>query len=135
MLVKDLSGAELDKWVALSLGYKVRAYSVKAPDMPDGWFVIDDGDVIATVGVPAAINSISWSTEWRAGGPLIEKYEIFLEPLGDENDKCCGWKAGAALMFFDGELVSDGPIEMGDTPLIAAMRCIVSAKFGDEANE
>ena len=61
---------------------------------------------------------IPYSTDWAQGGPIIEreKIEVFIE---DE-----GWKAYSSNSLpknFDGE-----------TPLIAAMRCYVASKVGDE---
>jgi len=58
------------------------------------------------------------STDWAQGGPIIErmKIEVFLR---DE-----AWFAHSQL-----STPEDFP---GDTPLIAAMRCYVASKLGDE---
>ena len=63
------------------------------------------------------------SADWSQGGPIIEREEIFLAKsiLG-------GWTG--TIYTQDDEvrcILHEGP-----TPLIAAMRCFVSSKLGDE---
>jgi len=58
-----------------------------------------------------------YSTSWAQGGPIIEREKITLEWTGE------GWNA---YIRHDDEY-PDGP-----TPLIAAMRCYVASKLGDE---
>jgi hypothetical protein len=62
-----------------------------------------------------------WATDWAQGGPIIEHNAIHLTP-----DEYLGvW---SAYMTNEGE-----PYEStGPTPLIAAMRCYVASKLGDE---
>ena len=60
---------------------------------------------------------IAYSTDWAQGGPIIEWEKITLEWTGE------GWNA---YIRHDDEY-PDGP-----TPLIAAMRCYVASKLGDE---
>jgi len=63
-----------------------------------------------------------YSTEWEQGGPLIHKYKINL--IHELN----GTRCQAQLSNHSGLIV-------GETPLIAAMRCIVAAKFGDNVDD
>jgi hypothetical protein len=56
------------------------------------------------------------STDWSQGGPIIEREIARLEDLGDEGWEACGF----------------GFVAMGESPLIAAMRCLVASKLGDE---
>jgi hypothetical protein len=56
----------------------------------------------------------NFSTDWAQGGPIIERELIAIH--GD-------WKATL------GEGTYEGP-----TPLIAAMRCYVASKLGDEVD-
>ena len=56
------------------------------------------------------------STDWAQGGPIIEREKITLEWTGEN------W---CAYIRHDEE-------EFGTTPLIAAMRCYVASKLGDE---
>jgi hypothetical protein len=58
------------------------------------------------------------STDWTQGGPIIERERINLEPFKNINGE--QWSA-------DGEW--DSP-----TPLVAAMRCYVASKLGDEVD-
>ena len=57
------------------------------------------------------------STDWAQGGPIIERERIQLARVGDV------WEA-----WVD----ADGIFCQGPTPLIAAMRCYVTSKLGDE---
>ena len=59
------------------------------------------------------------STDWTRGGPLIERECIDIMFEGPE------WYA--YIRWEDKTLQYDGP-----TPLIAAMRCYVASKLGDE---
>jgi hypothetical protein len=61
------------------------------------------------------------STDWAQGGPIIERERVSL--FEDVND----WSAKASI---------DHPLWdkrwAGPTPLIAALRCYVASKLGDE---
>ena len=59
-----------------------------------------------------------YSTNWAQGGPIIEREKITISDALDE------WVAGSK-----GRLTYFGP-----TPLIAAMRCYVASKLGDEVD-
>jgi hypothetical protein len=59
-----------------------------------------------------------YSSKWVAGGPIIEQEGIELTLIANH------WKAAIA---FNGIEAQEGP-----TPLIAAMRCYVASKLGDE---
>ena len=66
------------------------------------------------------------STNWSQGGPIIEREMLAPEPLLDTNCalikwRCRNWKG-------------DGSDFYGPTPLIAAMRCFVASKLGDEVD-
>lgn len=65
------------------------------------------------------IKTIAYSGDWALGGPIIERESLELGRYADL------WQATAHL--------EDGSIfEHGKTPLIAAMRCYVASKLGDE---
>jgi len=58
------------------------------------------------------------STDWSQGGPIIEREKIALYLNGDDEWSAeDGWKRA-----------------LGETPLIAAMRCYVAIKLGDEVD-
>lgn len=62
------------------------------------------------------------TTSWAQGGPLIERERMTV--TYDDNDDA--WEA------FYGVGMNDDDYERGPTPLIAAMRCLVASKLGDE---
>ena len=63
------------------------------------------------------------STEWAQGGPIIEREGLFLclAPFVEQPDE--KWMATDK----HGQVT-----EYGTTPLIAAMRCYVASKLGDD---
>jgi len=61
------------------------------------------------------------STDWAQGGAIIEREEISVCP-----DEIAPWCA-----FFD-HGTAEYAFYTGNTPLIAAMRCYVASKLGDE---
>jgi len=58
-----------------------------------------------------------YSTDWAQGGPIIQREKIQI------------WCAGSLWGAGHGKWKR---FESGDTPLIAAMRCYVASKLGDE---
>ena len=66
------------------------------------------------------------STDWEQGGPIIEREGISL--YLDTNNL---WQAN----IFDGNPICNpfGGVQ-GPTPLIAAMRCYVASRLGDEVD-
>lgn len=73
------------------------------------------------------VSEVGYSTDWSAGGPIIEREEI-----GTERRAPCmkgeEWEAS-------GSITAKGAgyrYAVGPTPLIAAMRCYVVSKLGDE---
>ena len=65
-----------------------------------------------------------YSTDWSQGGVIIEREKISLKHHRENSyDLYAGkWEAGHP----------ECDHETGDTPLIAAMRCYVASKLGDE---
>lgn len=79
-----------------------------------------DWAVAKCVGAVGAEDRLPWycpSTDWAQGGPIIEREKIELVPKGD------GWDA----LYSDQHIPNEGP-----TPLIAAMRCYLASKLGDD---
>lgn len=102
---KDLIGQALDYAVARAMG--------KRPSM---FIYQQDGDLA---------KQHRYSRDWSQGGPIIEREVV---SLGVEEG---GWRALCWGM--------DGPNRelysmRGPTPLIAAMRCYVASKMGDEVD-
>lgn len=76
------------------------------------------------------LNEYEPSIDWAQGGPIIEREFMDLEtvPCGpaSENVKFDTWRAW--VNYPD----QDAVCATGPTPLIAAMRCYVASKLGDE---
>lgn len=69
-----------------------------------------------------------FSTDWAQGGPIIERERISLEYLSGAGDAGMDvWVATRA----EGPCISE---EQADKPLVAAMRCFVASKLGDEVD-
>lgn len=60
-----------------------------------------------------------YSTDWAQGGPIIERERINIHDHGGD-----GWTADDSIQSY----------KLGQTPLIAAMRCYVASKLGDEVD-
>lgn len=65
-----------------------------------------------------------YSTDWDQGGPIIEREWLDVTPWPNESDEEIRWQCNQ-------HDVSDC-CYYGPTPLIAAMRCYVASKLGDE---
>jgi hypothetical protein len=66
-----------------------------------------------------------YSTDWAQGGPIIEREKTALRAYDHETDK---WSAEPSIDTVQIRLSS---FSTGPTPLIAAMRCYVTSKLGD----
>ena len=108
MRTSELQGAALDWAVAKC----------------EGWVAgTNDDDLVSFVLESSSDEMHFWpSTDWAQGGPIIQRERI-------------GFKyTGAAMEFVawvNGEL-STVHDHYGPTPLVAAMRCYVASKLGDE---
>lgn len=70
-----------------------------------------------------------YSTDWSQGGPIIERQEIGLR----RNAPCSQgreWEVSPSITAKGG----GGKWGYGPTPLVAAMRCYVASRLGDEAD-
>lgn len=63
---------------------------------------------------------VRYSTDWKHGGPIIEREEIALRAEGMSKENA--WFASTRSSLG----------EYGPTPLIATMRCYVASRLGDE---
>jgi len=59
-----------------------------------------------------------YSTDWAKAGPIIEEEKMHIAYNFDEHVWEAGWDCHVS--------------GWGDTPLVAAMRCYVASKLGDE---
>ncbi len=113
MKVQDLTGVQLDWAVAKAEG-----------DLsPQGDVMVLEGRLFSIEPggheTPDIWRKYNPTDSWHLAGPIIEREGITLR---------CG------LHGWDAELEEFDAISHGTTALIAAMRCYVSAKLGDEIN-
>jgi hypothetical protein len=80
-----------------------------------------DWAVAKAIGEYRPVAVPAYSTDWAQGGPIIEREGISVARRGEHSFS--PW--GAVLQGFEFD-------EEGPTPLIAAMRCYVASKLGDE---
>lgn len=112
MKTSELTGQALDWAVAKCEGDAEITYD---PDYEQVGFY--DYDDVFTPYAP--------STDWAQGGPIIEREEISVEREFSTRDNWAAWTP--APIRDESEAFG-----YGETPLIAAMRCLVASKLGDE---
>jgi hypothetical protein len=124
MKVSELEGAELDYWVAKAIGYEI----VMRPQHDIGGIeqrmIKGKGGYF---GIP------QYHRDWSQGGPIIEREGIDVVFLRVEK----WWESGMNLTNKENaeNLPNLFPESNGPTPLIAAMRCFVTSKFGEEVRD
>jgi hypothetical protein len=66
-----------------------------------------------------------YSTDWAHGGPIIERegMGVWMYQWNEQGEPENGWYA---------EDKNGDHVRTGTTPLVAAMRCYVASKLGDE---
>lgn len=117
----ELIGPALDWAVALCEGFGPDTY-MKNIDLR-----YDVSGRVSCIRVPINREYTVWgpSTKWYQAGPIIEREKIELIPPKDEDDH--EWMA----VWYKCDDAEAG-IQVGTSPLIAAMRCYVASKLGDE---
>lgn len=126
--VADLIGWRLDAAVAAAEGEVITQAQVNAAgcnDLLHYW--LGRENEIRHPGPPGLYRHPSG--DWRAGGPIIEREGIWLQPDAYVNGKPTRWLAGIYSPI-PGP-AGDFPIPSGSTPLEAAMRAYVDSKFGE----
>ena len=119
MKTSELQGAALDWAVAIALGHNKQDV------------ITDFGVYIRIKTQPAGMLTFCPSTDWSQGGPIIEQELNNLFKLHGRVGDPPVWCA-AKHVHRDGHtalLSLTGP-----TPLVAAMRCYVASRLGDEVN-
>jgi len=113
----ELKGAALD-------------WAVMKAEGPDSFAatVYYDGDTPLCIDDQCDVPEIwSPSTNWSQGGPIIEREWLDVTPW--PNASCEDMRWHCQQHDSGGDCAQYGP-----TPLIAAMRCYVASKLGDEIN-
>jgi hypothetical protein len=109
----ELQGAALNWAVAMEVA-KAKGYTD---------FVLDPKKFLKMHEMGGPLN-YDYSTWWAQGGPIIEREKIGFRFSGGFG--FCAWKS-YGVGPHQNEYSQYGP-----TPLIAAMRCYVASKLGDE---
>ena len=116
MRTSELTGAALD-WAVAKCEGKVEQGAYGTPEFRDGAVHIHYCDATLS-------GCYSPSTLWTQGGPIIEREHIALDyyhtPIHPDVQPLWGARHGSVAF------------EYGLTPLIAAMRCYVASKLGEE---
>ena len=103
MKTSELTGAALD-WAVAKCWYG-EDYDMSIP-------LFDDGLIFAP------------STNWAHGGPIIEREWLDITPWPNQSDEDMRWHCQQ-------HDTANDCAQYGPTPLIAAMRCYVASKLGD----
>ena len=109
MKTSELAGAQLDWAVAKC-----------EPEML-GIYYTDDNEPLFIEEAPDYHQEWAPSTNWAQGGPIIERECISIEHCNKDTSES-PWGACSAGWKY----------QFGPAPLIAAMRCYVASKLGDE---
>jgi hypothetical protein len=121
--VHDLHGARLDLWAAKAAG-------VTEARIVDGVCRIPASQEVQRPLHAAAVNYRP-SSDWADGGPIIESERISVWRYADLDS----WHAGTQFSCERDEGLQTLHYYQGSTPLIAAMRCFIASKFGDEVEQ
>ena len=111
MKVYELKGHALDWAVAYIMGHRVAEnygsyIRIYLPDPKQSGYTL----------------AFCPSTDWALGGPIIERERILIQPEISKEGAGNAWSA----------IAISGVEQYGPTPLIAAMRCYVAAKWNHE---
>lgn len=124
MKAAELTGAELDYWVSRALGLDFRGCVLRERFDAQEWLGYEQSWGRAYG---------EWSTNWAHGGPIIDLEKISTFRCQFAND----WQACYDIMAVGGPAAdasdaepSGSYMQAGPTPLIAAMRALVTRKYG-----
>ena len=143
--VANLTGGLLDYWVALALeieGAKLKVMRTiynGVPSQGEPWCEIDCAPWTANelrLKGTAANSALGHhvfcpSTDWVQGGLLVDKRCIDIDQDGARSPDV---KCRAVMTSFSKDVPQRRMSSFGPTALIAAMRAIVVAKFGEEVD-
>lgn len=118
--VSELSGKALDYAVAMHEGRTPACYFQYTEEIRlNGW---------RQLGPKHWQPLANYSQNWAIAGPIIEREKITVKYTGSLLEFCAHLKTGVGKFT---ELPSDF-VQYAKNPLIAAMRCYVASKMGEE---
>lgn len=123
MKTSELTGAALD-WAVAKCEYDSRRYNYGSPCFNAQIKRVYETEGLRQIGVHFAP-----STDWKQGGPIMERERITV--LFDADDCCAGV---CEFVNSGGDPVFNSRLYSGPTPLIAAMRCYVASKLGENVD-
>lgn len=133
MKTSELTGNELDRWVALALGWHEEGDFWYGPTEITGRVTRDDNPV------QAEVERFHPSRSWAQGGPIIDREQMTITSPGSRVHRNGGPNAGwgpsgiwGACTWHAGANGRRSIAHHETSPLIAAMRAYVASKFGDE---
>lgn len=100
---------------------KIKTAELQGAALDWAVWIIEHGNAKLDDELIAALAPFSPSTDWAQGGPIIERNRMYIRPY--YNDPPGQWCAECGAEF-----------TFGPTPLVAAMRCYVASKLGDEVD-
>ena len=128
MKTNQLTGHALNWAVAMAEGDKVYRPRLGRPSDWDKEAYLADGSDdrwVVRVQNPKVAYFVDWtynpSGDWMQGGPIIEREKLDVFCSGNVWDASTGDR-------------HPNVIKSGTTPLVAAMRCYVASKLGDEVD-
>jgi len=121
MKTTELTGAALDWAVGMALGH----------DMSKA---INLGAYLRIPAHTGSAYTVTFcpSTDWTVGGSIIEQegIDVCCRPTGSKHNPEPDWASAKFLSAQEPAAF----LQSGPTPLIAAMRCFVASKLGDDVN-
>lgn len=134
---KDLVGPVLNfaAFIAAGHSYWLRSFAVWDSNHGYTDWILDRGGLNrysfdgsrSRAGHWEVVETYSPSTDWSQGGPIIEGQHIELKYLGYDRPPYWG-----ALKFSPSKY--ERAAQIGPTALVAAMRCFVYSRLGDEVD-
>lgn len=130
MKVSELTGAQLDYWMARAEGIPAENLTIRRVQRSTDCHVVRSVPV-SVLGYPGlhqvAAEVMRYSTDWAQGGPLITRHRV---SVGQEYDGEC-W----ASILGHANVPESDIGSMGSTELEAICRVVVRAAFGDDVDE
>lgn len=130
MKTSELTGVALDWAVAKCEGLSLYKDAVLDGIQMDGWYV---AGYYMDPNAWIRLGRLRYSADWAQGGPIIERELI---------DVQAKFNSGSDIVpkgkwYWQASTVNEDDIAYwfdGPTPLIAAMRCYVASKLGDDVD-
>lgn len=127
MKVSELTGAQLDYWVARAEGIAAEKMHY---DAENERYVI----LRSVSGGASYFQHRPYSSRWDWGGQLLEKHKLC---LGEDQGRweCCTADTDYESSLWNMRRTSDGIEAEGDSPLQAICRTVVMSKFGTDVDD